>query len=344
MEILSKDKYNEYEAFASSFCNTNFTQSIKWISVKTDWKNEVIVSRDEKGKIVGGMLLLIRKKPNFLYAPRGPLFDYQNKAVFLDLLNGVKEIAKREHSYLFKIDPYILEDNKEFDALCRSNGFKLNEKSLLPYQALQPRVNYIINIKDKTIDTVFENFHKKWRYNVRVAQKHNVTCKEVGTSGLEDFYRLFSVTAKRDGFICRPKEYFKKILESFNGDVKLYLCYYENVAISGAITSYFGNRCVYIYGASDNNHRNVMPNYLMQYTMIKDAISCGCTVYDFMGISGYQDENDKSYGVYKFKSGFGGEIAPYIGEYDYIFSPVKKAINDTLLSLRTFLLSKLRKK
>lgn len=42
----------------------------------------------------------------------------------------------------------------------------------------------------------------------------------------------------------------------------------------------------YQYGASSNAHRNVYPNYALQWAMMQWGMECGCKVYDFGGISG----------------------------------------------------------
>ena len=69
----------------------------------------------------------------------------------------------------------------------------------------------------------------------------------------------------------------------------------------------------YFYGASLNSHRNVMPNYLLQWTNIQWAISLGCDIYDFRGVSGIVDENN---GLYRFKKGFSGDMLEFMGEAD----------------------------
>jgi hypothetical protein len=40
----------------------------------------------------------------------------------------------------------------------------------------------------------------------------------------------------------------------------------------------------YIFGASSNEKRNLMPNHLMQWTMMQWAKDNGCTSYDFRGV------------------------------------------------------------
>ena len=83
----------------------------------------------------------------------------------------------------------------------------------------------------------------------------------------------------------------------------------------------YGHTTSYVYGASDNYARNVMPNHLMQWEMIRWALEGDCTLYDFQGIPGYQDENDPNYGLYRFKRGFGGRVFVYIGQFDLIVRP-----------------------
>ena len=48
-------------------------------------------------------------------------------------------------------------------------------------------------------------------------------------------------------------------------------------------------------GGSSNKHRNLMPNYLIQWEMIKWAMEEHCNWYDFRGVSGFKSENDPQY-------------------------------------------------
>ena len=99
MEILKKDLYSEYETFCLNHPKGAFQQSVNWAKVKKDWLHEVVVSRDENGKIIGGVSVLIRKIGPFgmMYAPRGPVCDYTDKTVMADLISGIKAIAKKSN-------------------------------------------------------------------------------------------------------------------------------------------------------------------------------------------------------------------------------------------------------
>ena len=62
-----------------------------------------------------------------------------------------------------------------------------------------------------------------------------------------------------------------------------------------------------------------MPNYLLQWEMIKMAIARHDDIYDFRGVSGVVDENHPQYGLYRFKKGFGATFTEFIGE---IYIPI----------------------
>ena len=161
------------------------------------------------------------------------------------------------------------------------------------------------------------------------AQRKGVTCGVYDESHVDEFYQLMKVTGDRDGFIIRPKEYFVRMLRELGPEhCRLYLCYYEGKAISGAITTQYAGKTCYVYGASDNAMRNVMPNHLMQWTMMNWAMENGNFLYDFQGIPHYQDEDHPNYGVYRFKKGFGGQVVSFAGEFDYVFSPGFKKFVD----------------
>ena len=147
---------------------------------------------------------------------------------------------------------------------------------------------------------------------------------------LDDFVRIMHETGERDGFSTRPKEYFEKILDEMTDDARLYMAYYEGKAIAGTIAIKWGQNVMkYQYGASSNAHRNVYPNYALQWAMMKWGMECGCKVYDFGGISGdCQNPDNPHYGLWRFKHGFGGYMKEFVGEFDYVINkPVYKLYN-----------------
>lgn len=93
----------------------------------------------------------------------------------------------------------------------------------------------------------------------------------------------------RDGFIIRPLEYFEKMYDELGPEhMKVLMAYYEGKPISGVIPIMYGNKTWYLYGASSNEYRNVMPNYLLYWEMIKISIARGDDMFDLRGVPGMQ--------------------------------------------------------
>ena len=59
--MITEELKKEYKEFLEKSKKCNFQQSIEWGDVKQEWKKDLAVVRDEKGKIIMAILLLIRK-------------------------------------------------------------------------------------------------------------------------------------------------------------------------------------------------------------------------------------------------------------------------------------------
>jgi lipid II:glycine glycyltransferase (peptidoglycan interpeptide bridge formation enzyme) len=60
-----------------------------------------------------------------------------------------------------------------------------------------------------------------------------------------------------------------------------------------------------------------MAPYALQWEAICRAKSHGCTEYDMFGIAPYPSPSHPLYGLYRFKTGFGGSILHRMGCWDY---------------------------
>lgn len=315
----------EYTKFLEGHERCNFQQSLEWGRVKSFWKNEVILAEDEKGNIIGSLSVLIRKIPIFgylMYSSRGPVCDIHNELVMKQLTDGARELAKKYHAMVLNIEPDIKSDDTEFRTLVTKLGYKIKNDAKNFREEIQPRYVFRLDIKGKTEEEVFAGFHSKTRYNVRLATRKGVIVKEGTKEDLKDFHKIMIETGARDGFIIRPLEYFEKMYDELAPNhMKVLMAYYEGKPISGVIPIMYGNKTWYLYGASSNEYRNVMPNYLLQWEMIKMAIARKDDVFDLRGVSGVVDENHPQYGLYRFKKGFGAEFTEFIGEVYMPFKP-----------------------
>ncbi|MBQ8943243.1 MAG: peptidoglycan bridge formation glycyltransferase FemA/FemB family protein [Clostridia bacterium] len=326
-EIVYRDSARELDAFVASHPKGHFLQTSVWGKVKDDWQWFGVIARDASGEIKGTLAVLARrisKLPyHMLYAPRGPVCCLHDAETFNALVDAAKAEGKKLNGYMLKIDTDALASDEEYAQIIKQAGF-VQQPRFMNFEGYQCRFVYRLDISGKTEDEVFAAFASKHRYNVRVALKHNVEIRRCGSEAAEDFYRIMQETGERDGFAIRTASYFAKIIDTFGEDCRLNMAYYEGKPIAGTLCVHWGNKVWYFYGASLNSHRNVMPNYLLQWTNIRWAISLGCDIYDFRGVSGIVDENN---GLYRFKKGFSGDMLEFMGEADLtIDAKAKKAV------------------
>ena len=287
--VTDEESKKEYKKFLEGHKRCNFQQSLEWAEIKKpNWIPEVVLAEDEEKNIIGSLCVWIRKMPifgNIMYSPRGPVCDIHDISVMKQLTDGVKELAKKYNAFAVRIEPDIETDDQVFRDVVTNLGYKIKDDAKDFKDEIQPRFVFRLDIKGKTEEEVMAGFHQK--------------------------------------FITRPLEYFEKMYDNMAPDhMKVLLAYYDGKPISGVIPIFYGNKTWYLYGASSNEHRNLMPNYLLQWEMIKLAISRHDDIYDFRGVSGVVDENHPQYGLYRFKKGFGAKFTEFIGEIYIPFKPI----------------------
>lgn len=325
MPILDKTNENlvkKYESYIKGFEGASLMQSTKWTKVKSNWDWEAVYVEDN-GSIVGAMTILIQKisfgNYTFMYAPRGPVCDINNTEVVNELLKEVDILAKRHKAYLFKFDPAI-KYNEEIITKYRKLGLKVYGKNVDKDKLIQPLHDAVLSIESKTEDVLLKEFSEKTRYNIRLSERKGVEVYYSNSKeDLKTFYEIYKITTIRDNIGCRPYEYFERMLDAYSEDeIRIYISKHENDKLSAAIATNFGKELFYLYGASSNVKRNLMPNYAMQWAMIKWGLETKCKKYNFGGILNM----DPSNGLFKFKNGFCKKegITEYIGEIDKVYN------------------------
>lgn len=330
-QIVDINNADELDAFSEKHKNGHFLQTSLWGKVKSDWKWFGVICRNDSGEITGTLAVLLRKISklpyHMMYAPRGPVCDFDDKETFCALIEAAKEEGKKYNAYELKIDKDVPDDNEEYRATALSQGFKFKGKTI-NFEDFQCRCVIRILLDGRSEDEVFAAFHSDHRRKIRIAVKNNVEVKIHGSEMAETFYQIMKETCERDGFELRSAAYFAKILDVFGDKARLYMAYYEGEPIAGAISVLWGDKVWYFYGASSNSNRKVMPNYLLQWEMIKWAIEEGCKIYDFRGVAGVIDENNPLFGLYRFKHRFDGTYIEFMGEMDLITKPTAAKIVD----------------
>lgn len=326
----------DYEQFVQNHPKGHFCQSEKWAMLKDNWKHETVTAEDENGNIKGLMSILIRKMPvvpyTMMYAPRGPVCDVHDKETIAELTEKIRGLAKKYNAYVMKIDPDVSVEDKEFMQIMSECGYKLQDTGK-NFEGIQPKFVFRLNVEGKTEEEVFSIFHTENRRKIRIARDKMGVEVKIGTrDDLPEFHKIMVETGLRDKFVVRSLEYFQKMYDVFAPEnLRLYCAYLDGEMIAGTIAIHYGDKVWYLYGASSNEHRKAMPNYLLQWEMIKWAIEEKCRIYDFRGVSGDISEDNPLYGLYRFKKRFNGDFVEFVGEYELPLKPfISRIINKSL--------------
>lgn len=183
----------------------------------------------------------------------------------------------------------------------------------------------------KSEEEILAAMKNKWRYNIKLAQKKGVVVEKTSGNALnlsdfvDIFYDLYKVTSARDGIAMHAKAYYKDLLElsaqeaQKNCDVpqvSLYVAKHEGDNLGAIMTLFSKTEAVYLYGCSSNEKRNLMPNFLLQWTAMQDAKAYGSKYYDMYGMPPTDDPGHPMHGLYLFKTGFGGRNVHRAGTWD----------------------------
>lgn len=319
IDIVKISNAAEFDAFVWNHPKGHMMQTSSWGKVKKEWDWTGFISRKSDGSINGVCAVLIRQIPmtpfKMLYAPRGPVCNLEDAETVTELVKAVSEYGKKNRAYTFKIDTDTPADNQEYIDLLKSLGFSFKERGE-GFDTVQARYIFRLDIAGKSEEEVMAMFHSKTRYNTRLAERKGIRIEIKGKEACEQFHSLMTVTGERDNFAIRDTSYFERIMDAFGDNARIYFAYYEDELLAGVLDVHVGDKIWYVYGASSNSHRNLMPTYLIQWNCIKWAMEEKCSWYDFRG--GYPDENNPLHGIFKFKQGFCSDYIEFMGEADLI--------------------------
>lgn len=301
-----------------------FLQSNQWAEFQNDFgiKKHNISDNDFWSNVLEYKLPLVGK---YFYIPRGPVRDKNIKYDKLkNCIGDLIELAKINNAGWIRIDSF----DKDIDKIIK----ELKHKLVKAPHDMQPKQLFVVDI-DKNEEEILAQMKPKTRYNIKVAEKKDVKIEVLNSfennKKIEKFLDLIEKTGNRKGISFHPKEYYRKMLKSITSDnLKLYLAIYKNKIIAGAVLVIYGQTATYLHGASDDNNRNAMAPFLLQWQMIRDARENGAKKYDFGGVSIGEDDKEREkkwLGVTRFKQGFSKNNTPleFSGSYDIIVSPIK---------------------
>lgn len=295
-----------------------------------------------------GLLLLSRSVGGSLpmaYAPHAPniTLPLEDHGFFLRRLSNALQGELPMGTLFIRYD-LIWEKEASF-----KGGGRLKKSP----STIQPPDTVILNL-DGDEDGILAKMSKKCRYNIRLARKKGVEIEVVHEyqlpKKLSEWHTLYQETASRDRIAIHSREYYSKLFATNNQNssgvsLELLMAHHEGETLAGIITARCGDTATYLYGASSNSKRYLMPNHLLQWEAIQRSRDAGSLRYDLFGIPpDGENPNHPMHGLYRFKTGFGGEAIHRHGAWDYSFSRTVYPVFYCAESARNFYFKRLKKR
>ena len=314
-----------WDAFVARHPHGSLLQMTNWATLKGrfGWSSRRVWLRQD-GELAAGAHILFRPAAwgtvKVAYIPHGPLVDWTDEEQVTLLFNQI-DFALYEHRAGFlSFEPLVWQGElPEWEAICRRLGNVPSDVTVQPPQTI------ILDLRPST-DEILAAMKQKTRYNIRLAARKGVTVRQGTLADMPIFNALMRLTGQRDRFGVHAPEYYQAAYELFSPDrVALFIAQYEARPLAAIMVFRWGQTAAYLYGASGNEQRELMPNYAVQWAAIEWAKAQGCTRYDLWGIpdapeaeleANFTEQTDGLWGVYRFKRGFGGQMRRTVGAWE----------------------------
>jgi peptidoglycan pentaglycine glycine transferase (the first glycine) len=316
----------EWDRFVAAHPAGHLLQTSRWGALKGafDWRSRCVVLRDGNGRLVAGAQVLLRRAAGLTlaYVPRGPVVDWDAAAPRDAILAAVADLARSEGAMVLKVEPELFDTS--------ANRTRMQALGFAPSkQTVQPPSTVVLDITGGE-DEILQRMKSKWRYNVRLAARKDVTVRAMSRADLPAFDAMMQTTGSRDGFTVHTPDAATFLLAEYQGR-----------PLASIVVFVVGQTAWYLWGASSNDERNRMPNHALQWAGIQWARAHGATRYDLWGIPDdvgrlavamqgdgvgvpaesvpvdvQQLPEGELWGVFRFKQGFGGQAVRYVGAWD----------------------------
>ncbi|MBN1524051.1 MAG: peptidoglycan bridge formation glycyltransferase FemA/FemB family protein [Spirochaetales bacterium] len=250
-------------------------------------------------------------KQKLHYIPRGPWIDWNDSKALNEAISFIRNFANKRKVLFVRMEPDEYEQNFPYPELT-----KLGFSKTPDYVQANDTVKVPIDKEDEELQ---QSFHKKHRYNIKLAEKRGMSVRT--STSPEDvirFYELLKKTESRHAgaLHIHPVEYYLSVTKSLapSGMAKLYLVEKDGVIASSSLVFSCGEEAIYMFGASDYEFRRDMPNHLREWYSMRDARDEGRKFFDLWGVT---MRNDPGGGIKRYKLYYYDHVENMAGTFDW---------------------------
>ena len=223
----------QFDKFASSHRYRNYYQTSMYANVmnKFGYHTQFLGVVNDENKLIGATLLLYKDvfmNNKIAYAPRGILFNYENKENIIELVEKLKKVLGKQGFMYLRIDPYIpltIRDsegnimnfnnkgNEIIDNLKKA-GFEYKGNNLF-FETEKPRWEALVLLQND-LRELFAKLDKRTRNKIRKAANSGVQVVRDDTKSVTKLHEFIGKKEKK------PLSYYQKIVEMYEGNVDIY--------------------------------------------------------------------------------------------------------------------------
>lgn len=341
----SDEDYRQWDNFLSSTKRGHYLQLSEWLKSykKYGFKSEVLIVKNENGKIIAGAGIVISKLAflKFCSCSCGPIIleGYEDRfhEITDEILNRFKKYRPICGSINFpilansneniapycldvKLSEHIVSNSYEGDvikAVSSINGFR--EVKIKYDHEFTPEEHLLRQCNSNT------------KRNIKKAIKNNLSLRFAQTeSEIKAAYDIIELNAQTQGYAVRTWNDFKDAILKMvkEGDCVIPTCFHQDQLKGALIVLNTGKRFTYISGGTIREEQDLKVGHFLHFEMLKLSIENEYGFYD-ISVGG-------SAGVTRFKEGFGGQHVKFINERYWVY-------NRLLFKIYMSLLPKLKK-
>lgn len=233
---------SDFDQFALKNKYATFFQSSKWAGVKDNW--QALYTGVYKDKVLVGVCLVLKRslvlKYNFMYAPRGPLLDFDDKKLLGFYLENLKKLAKEHSAIALTIDPYVKRASYSMQQAIKNKAVINYDDQLLTvfkaygydhkgfskdiHDTIQPRFQPVIVLNKEGL-SAYEN--SRGFKNGQKARDGNVKIKRISLEEINEFVEVIQKTEEAKNISLRGENYFSKLLKNYGNDSLVSIAYLD---------------------------------------------------------------------------------------------------------------------
>ena len=174
----------------------------------------------------------------------------------------------------------------------------------------QHKVTMLLPLKE-SVDAQWTALDNKVRNLVRKAEKSDLTSESGDARLLDAFYAVFSLNMRDLGTPVYPKRFFAAVIKACGDRARLHVVRHGAAPVAASMTIAHADRVEVPWASALRSARQMNPNMLLYWHMLKEVIAAGGRTFDF-------GRSTPGEGTYLFKKQWKAEPVPLHWEYSLI--------------------------